>query len=222
MSVRTDKRGQHRSRLLACVLGLWLLFALSVAGFAQDGHGFTVTVDPLTSCSPTTPMTGTVTLIGLTTGYGFFVQLRGDGEILDGQAFEGHDGYRNGTYEWSLAGHDGTSHEVLELTFALHDGEGEVIRDETIAVNPDCRPLPSLASATPKLANPWPVTESPSSKGILASPASTSSPVSGVGSLPVAGAEEESRDDVRMVFGLTAATIIVLSALAVLDRRPEP
>ena len=43
-----------------------------------------------TACSTTTNISGTVDLVGLTTGYGFYVQLRGDGVILDGQAFEGH------------------------------------------------------------------------------------------------------------------------------------
>ncbi|MDQ3653568.1 MAG: hypothetical protein M3457_00630 [Chloroflexota bacterium] len=81
MTTRFDIRGNPRAIMLACMFGLWLLVALPHPGAAQDAHDFTVTVDPLTSCQANTPITGTVTLIGLTTGYDFQAQLRSGGEI---------------------------------------------------------------------------------------------------------------------------------------------
>lgn len=222
MMTHFDHRVRTAIVLLAFLVPFSLWFVTPNAGAAQGVHGFTVTVDPLVSCQSNTPITGTVALIGLTSGYDFYVDLRGDGEILDGQAFEGHDGYPDGTYEWSVTGDSGGAQDVLELDFALHGSEGQVIRDETLALNPDCAQFPTEASGTPGQPLSSPVTVSSLPGDATASPPPRPSPVSDTRSLSAAGAGEESRTDVRMVFGLTAATVIVLSALAVLDRRPEP
>lgn len=204
--------------MLARMFGLWLLVTLPHPAAAQDVHDFTVTVDPLTSCQANTPITGTVTLIGLTIGYDFQAQLRGGGEMLDGQAFEGHEGYPDGTYEWSLRNGLTASRDVLELSFALYDDELNLVRDETIALNPDCSQFPAESPTSLETPIQQPVTDIPLAGNSVVNPAS---PETGARSLPAAGTGDEDQPDVRLVFGFTAGTVLVLSALAVLDRRPE-
>jgi hypothetical protein len=194
----------------ALVAILCAILSTTLSGAAQEIHDFTFTIDPLPSCAPDASISGTVTLTGLSAGYGVYVQLLGDGEILDGQAFEGHDGYPDGAYDWTVTGDLPGPHQVLELFFSIHDGEGELIRDETVLLTPDC--------ATPAAASPaaQPVTEQP------ATPVSTapvfSSPVT---SLPVTGSGGTTAADVWLVLTFTLATVLGLVALAVLDRRPQ-
>ena len=222
MTTRFDIRGKPPATMLACLFSLWLLIALPYPGAAQADQGFTVTVDPLPSCQAQTPISGTATLIGFTGDADFYVEFRGDGDLLDIQAFEGHDGYRDGTYEWSVSSDLTASHDVLELSFALYNDELKLIRDETIALNPDCAQFPAEAPVSPEPPIQSPVTDIPLTGSPSASPASTSSPESGAQSLPAAETGDEDQPDVRLVFGFTAGTVLVLSALAFLDRRPEP
>ncbi len=218
MTTRLEKLTRSRAVLVALLAGLsFLVFpALAGATAAQKVHEFSVTVDPLTSCANSAPITGTVTLIGLTTGYGFYVQLRGDGEILDGQAFEGHDGYPDGTYEWSVTGDLSGSHDLLELSFAIHDGEGELIRNETVALNPDCSLFATGAPSTPTIRSGSSVAATPMTGTLASGVASTPS------STPVARTGDDARAKVLPFAGFAGATVLVLTGLGMLDRRTEP
>lgn len=142
--------------------------------------------------------------------------------MLDDQAFEGRGGYPDGTYEWSVSSDRPASHGVLELSFALYDDELELIRDETIALNPDCAQFPTAAPIIPEPPIQSPVTDIPLTGSPSANPTSAASLESGGRSLPAAETGDEDQPDVRLVFGFTAGTVLVLSALAFLDRRPEP
>lgn len=214
MITRFDMRRRSRAILLAFMFSLALLFVLPHAGTAQAVHEFQVTVDPLTSCATNAPVTGTVTLIGLTPGYEFSVQLRGDGDLIDSQAFQRDGGYPDGAYEWSVAGDLTGSHEVLELSFTLHNGELDLIRNETVVLNPDCALFQSEASPTPGSLPGSPVTNIPTTGA-----ATVSSPEPAVTSLPATG--DDPPANVVTVAGFAAATVLILTALAVLDRRPE-
>jgi hypothetical protein len=191
----------HRS--LAVPGTVWIcLWLICSPASAQVTPGFEVTIDPVTSCAAGTPVTGTISLVGLTPGYGVDVQLRGGGGILDRQAFEGHHGYPDGVYTWSVAGTDAATHEVLELSFALFDGKGDLVRDEIVALNPECAPLPASPAASPAAAT------SPGTRSRAALPA------------PDAGSDRET--DVVLVAGFAGVTVLLLAALSALDRRPQP
>lgn len=204
--------------LAALLATLPLLIGPSMPAAAQATHEFSATVDPLPSCEVDTAVTGTVTLIGLTADYVFSVELRGDGTLLDAQAFEGHEGYRDGAYDWSVTGDLSAGHELLELSFALYDGDLDLVRDEMVVLNPDCALFPGANPSTPVSPAQSPVPGIPSPGMPPASPA----PVSGASPPPGSGVGSASRTDGRLVFGFTAVTVLVLSALAALDRRPEP
>ncbi len=203
MTTRIKDHGWLPAMFGALLCALVLGVSLPTAGAAQAAPGFRLAVDPLTSCAAGTPVTGTVALTGLTTGYGFDVQLRGDGEILDGQAFEGYDSFPDGDYAWSVAGPSGAAHDVLDLSFALYDGEGDPIRTETVVLNPDCD------------LNPPAILVSPSASPVAVIPAMES--IS-----PMNGADDGRNPDAVLVAGFAGGTVLVLTALAFLDRRPEP
>jgi len=203
MTTRLKDPGWLPAMLVALLCSLILSVSFPGPGMAQARHDFSVTVDPLASCAPKTPVTGTVTLTGLTSGYGFSVQLGGDGEVLDGQTFEG---YTDGTYAWSVASPAGAPHDILELSFALRDGDGAPIRTETVALNPDCDLYPAATPATPTSPSASPVTTIPATN-----PASTRT-----------GVDNDRESNPVLVAGFAGATVLVLAALAFLDRRPEP
>ena len=137
MPARTATTIQFLIAILAVVV---MLAAGAPHAAGQEIHDFAVTIDPIRGCGTNATITGTVTLTGLTTGYGFYVQLRGDGVILDGQAFEGHDGYPDGTYDWRVSGDLSGLYEHLDLYFAVYDGELDLIREETQSIDGLCNP----------------------------------------------------------------------------------
>ena len=142
----------NQSRIVFAILTLITVLAGGVqTAFAQDVHDFSVTVDPIPACDTNATVSGTVALTGLTTGYGFFVQLRGDDVIIDGQAFEGHDGYPDGTYEWQVSGNLAGTYDEVELYFAIYDGELDLIRQESHTITGMCDPAatPSGISGLP-------------------------------------------------------------------------
>ncbi|MBA3274981.1 MAG: hypothetical protein H0T72_04240 [Chloroflexia bacterium] len=218
MTTRLKKLTRQRAMLAALITCLsFLVFpVLTGTTSARQVHEFSVTVDPLTSCAAAAPITGTVTLIGLTPGYGFYVQLQGDGEILDGQAFEGYDDYPDGTYEWSVSGDLSDSYDLLELSFTIHDGEGELIRNETLALNPDCSLFATGGPSTPPTRAGSPVATTPVPGALASGPASTPS------STPAALTGDDVRSRALPVAGFAGATVLVLTGLAMLDRRTEP
>ncbi len=75
---------------------------------------------------------------------------------------------------------------------------------------------PALARTAPESAATDDSTASLAS-GVEASPSTTETSAP-----PLPGAGPDAPADVRLVFGFTAGTVLVLSALAFLDRRPEP
>jgi hypothetical protein len=137
MPARTATTIQFLTAILAVVV---LLLAGTHLAAGQESHDFAVTIDPIRGCGTDATISGTVTLTGLSTGYGFYVQLRGDGVILDGQGFEGHDGYPDGTYDWRVSGDLSGMYEHVELHFAIYDGELDLIREETHAIDGLCDP----------------------------------------------------------------------------------
>ncbi len=215
MTTWLSKRWRSHVALAAILLAISTMVSIPISGAAQEIHDFSFTIDPLPACTANAAISGTATLTGLTTGYGFYVQLRGNGEILDGQAFEGHDGYPDGDYDWSVTGDLPGKYEVLDLHFAIYDGELDLIRDETVLLSPDCGPTPADVSSTPIPPTDLPVTD------ISATPVSTE-PVytPSVTSLPATGAGGTTTADVWLVLAFTSATVLGLIALAVLDRRP--
>ncbi len=211
MTTWLTERLRSHVALAAILLAICTMISTPLSGAAQDIHDFSFTIDPLPACTANATISGTVTLTGLTTGYGFYVQLRGDGVVLDGQAFEGHDGYSDGDYDWSVTGDLTGAYEVLDLHFAIYDGELDLIRDETVLLSPDCGPTPTEVPPTE-----LPVTV------ISATPESTEpTHSSSVTSLPTTGAGGTSTADVWLVLAFTSATVLGLVALAVLDRRPQ-
>jgi hypothetical protein len=137
MPARTAATIQFLTAILAVVA---FLFAGTHRAAGQDSHDFAVTIDPIRGCGIDATISGTVTFTGLSTGFGFYVQLRGDGVILDGQAFEGHDGYPNGTYDWHVSGDLSGMYEHVDLYFAFSDGELDLIREETHSIDGLCDP----------------------------------------------------------------------------------
>lgn len=205
MSILFHNRACLRAVLLACIVSVGFFVTLPHSGTAQAARGFTVTVDPFTSCAADAPVTGAVDLVDLATGHEFTVQLQGDGEILDSQSFRGRDDLADGQHEWSVSGASGVSHELLELWFTLRDAEGRLIRDETMEFNPDCQRDPS----SPVSSSASPVATMPSGMSV----ASTR---------PLVDAGLDGERDAVLVAGFAGATVLVLTALAFLDRRPEP
>lgn len=70
---------------------------------------------------------------------------------------------------------------------------------------------PGLAQDTPA-----------SSAAAVGSPGPEPLPGAATTPSPASRASDDAPPDVRLVFGFTAGTVLVLSALAFLDRRPEP
>ncbi len=222
MTRRFQNRGRRRAAALALMFELLLLAMPTRSGAEPDVPGFTVSVDSAPVCLIDAPVNGTVTLIGLTTGYEFEIQLRGDGTILDHQTFDGHDWYPDGGYAWSMTSALAASHDVLELSFTLEDSRGNLIRDEAVALNPDCGPASAGSSASPVQSIQQPVTIFPSPHIPHPEGSPRPAPAANTRAIPAAEVEDDGEPDVRLVFGITAGTVLVLSALAALDRRPEP
>lgn len=205
MAIRFHNPACLRIPLLACIASLWLLVMLPHDGSAQAAPDFTVSVHPFTSCATDAPITGTVTLANLPTGSEFAVQLLRDGRVLDRQLVEGIGGITDGQRQWSVTGDAGTSYKSLELSFALYDDERILVRDEAITLNPDC----DADRASPESPPASPVTTMPPAIRERATPSLVNPDLDG-------------ERDVALVAGFAGATVLVLTALAFLDRRPEP
>lgn len=185
---------------LLCTLVFGVLHP--VAGLAQAGPAFTVAVESLASCAGDAPVAGTVTLAGLAREDGFTVQLRGDGAMLDSYAVGDSNGNLNGTHPWAVSSLPGDRHDLLELAFALTDGNGDPIRTEVVVLNPDCDQVSNIAPDTAK-ASPITVIPATSERNLAS------------------GANNDRESDPVLVAGFAGATVLVLTALAFLDRR-EP
>ncbi len=128
-------------QFLTAILAVASMLAIGAPSAAGQGmHDFAVTVDSIPACSPSASVTGTVTLTGLTAGDGFTVQILGDGVILDSDAFEEQDGYRDGTYDWSVEGDLSGIHNHVELGFSIQDGDLNLIRQQTQSIDGQCEP----------------------------------------------------------------------------------
>jgi hypothetical protein len=188
MVARLTLRFHHTAALIAALVVLVALASSPLPAGAQGGPDFTLALDPFPACAADTTLTGTVTLEGLTTGYGFYVQVRDASGIIDGQAFEGHDGYPDDTYDWAVSLDLTADHPGLELYFLLSDGELDPIREEIVPLDGLCD-APATATGQP-----------------------------GVISLPATGAGAMIGPDRLQMALFAGAILLVLAALTALDR----